>query len=79
MCVASALVFAQTQELMFFEDFENPEMTSFVEYTIVDESAKLSTINAISGNASLEVNTLGKKGIPLTVRLDCDKLRLSDK
>ena len=79
MCVVSAVVFAQTQELMFFEDFENPEMTSFVEYTTVDESAKLSTINAISGNASLEVNTLGKKGIPLTVRLDCDKLRLSDK
>ena len=36
MCVASASVFAQKSELVFFEDFENPEMPVFVEYAKVD-------------------------------------------
>ena len=73
-CVASASVFAQKPELVFFEDFENPEMPAFVEYAKVDVSGKHTTNNAISGSGSLEVNTLGKVGYPLTLRLNTEKI-----
>ena len=73
-CVASASVFAQKQELVFFEDFENPEMSAFVEYVRVDVSGKHTTNNAISGSGSLEVNTLGKKGYPMTLELNMKKI-----
>ncbi|MBO5255487.1 MAG: hypothetical protein J6B07_06650 [Opitutales bacterium] len=73
-CVANTLVFAQKQELVFFEDFENPEMPSIIEYATVDTSAKHTTTNAITGSGSLEVNTLGKLGYPMTLSLDAKKI-----
>ena len=73
------MTFAQKQELLFFEDFENSEMSSLCEYASVDVSGIHSTKNAISGNGSLEVNTLGKKGVPTTIKLDSEKIRISDK
>ncbi len=73
-CFLCAMTFAQKQELVFFEDFENPEMPSLVEYATVDVSGKHSTENALSGSGSLEVNTLGKKGHPRTLSLNAEKL-----